>query len=187
MSRIPLGRQHSAPGVGRPLPADLPYDMPDQFDGGRAHRQEVRHHPRGRRLARPGVAEEGGPGAGRGSLRPRDRRPSRRRSSARRARGASTCGEKMVVTKDQGPRDTTAEGLAKLKAGAARRHAHRGELVADLRRRGRRALDVRGAGQGRGPHAPGARGGPGARRLRPLLPPRRPDRRPRPRCWPRPA
>ncbi len=31
MSRIPLGANASAPGVGRAMPADLPYDMPDQF------------------------------------------------------------------------------------------------------------------------------------------------------------
>ena len=32
MSRIPLGANASAPGVGRALPADLPYDMPSQFE-----------------------------------------------------------------------------------------------------------------------------------------------------------
>ena len=31
MSRIPLGASASAPGVGRAMPWDLPYDMPDQF------------------------------------------------------------------------------------------------------------------------------------------------------------
>ena len=86
-----------------------------------------------------------------------------------------------------GPARHDARGPGQAEAGAARRHAHRGDLVADLRRRRGRAVDVRGAGQGRGPPAPGEDRGPGAGGLRPLLPPRRSDRRRRPRCWPRPA
>ena len=85
-------------------------------------------------------------------------------------------GEKMVVQQGPGPARHDARGPGQAEARAARGHAHRGDVVADLRRRGRRAVDVRGAGQGRGPQAPGADRGAGAGRVRPLLPPRRPDR-----------
>ena len=54
------------------------------------------------------------------------------------------------MSKDQGPRETTAEGLAKLKPVLPDGMHTAGQLVADLRRRGRRAVDVRGPGQGRG-------------------------------------
>jgi acetyl-CoA C-acetyltransferase len=114
MSRIPLGANASAPGVGRALPADLPYDMPSQFEAaeriakkygitredvdwlGLESQRKAGQAVAEDRFAReivaveaPIVGEEG----------PRGEHP----------------GEKMVVAKDQGPRDTTAEGLAKLK------------------------------------------------------------------------
>ena len=81
MSRIPLGANASAPGVGRAIPDDLPYDMPEPVQRGRADRQEARHHPRGRRRLRVRVAAEGRPGTSRGPFRPRD---LRRRGADRR-------------------------------------------------------------------------------------------------------
>ena len=85
-------------------------------------------------------------------------------------------GETRVVDADQGLRDTTLEGLAGAQARAPRRPAHRRHVVADLRRRLRRADHGRGQG-------PRPRPTPRARivdplpgRLRPVLPPRRPDR-----------
>ena len=114
MSRIPLGANASAPGVGRALPEDLPYDMPSQFEAAeriakkygisredvdwlgfesqRKAAQAVAEDRFAREIVAieaPIVGEEG----------PRGEHP----------------GEKMVVTKDQGPRETTLEGLAKLK------------------------------------------------------------------------
>jgi len=114
MSRIPLGANASAPGVGRALPEDLPYDMPSQFEAaeriaqkygisredvdafGLASQEKAARAVAEDRFAReivaveaPIVGEEG-------------------------PRGEHS-GEKTVVSKDQGPRDTTIEGLAKLK------------------------------------------------------------------------
>ena len=114
MSRIPLGANASAPGVGRALPEDLPYDMPSQFEAaeriaqkygvsredvdafGLASQEKAARAVAEDRFAReivaveaPIVGEEG-------------------------PRGEHS-GEKIVVSKDQGPRDTTLEGLATLK------------------------------------------------------------------------
>jgi acetyl-CoA C-acetyltransferase len=113
MSRIPLGANASAPGVGRALPEDLPYDMPSQFeaaeriakkygisredvdqfgfDSQRKAAQAVAEDRFAREIVAieaPIVGEEGPRG--------------------------EHAGEKMVVSKDQGPRETTLEGLAKL-------------------------------------------------------------------------
>jgi acetyl-CoA C-acetyltransferase len=114
MSRIPLGSA-SGPNIGRSIPDDLPYDMPDQFTAaerisekygitredvdwlGLASQQKAAVAVAEDRFAReivsveaPIVGEEG-------------------------PRGEHS-GERLVVSKDQGPRETTAEGLAKLKA-----------------------------------------------------------------------
>jgi acetyl-CoA C-acetyltransferase len=114
MSRIPLGA-NSGTGIGRSIPDDLPYDMPDQFTAaerisekygitredvdwlGLASQQKAAVAVAEDRFAReivsveaPIVGEEG-------------------------PRGEHS-GERLVVSKDQGPRETTAEGLAKLKA-----------------------------------------------------------------------
>jgi acetyl-CoA C-acetyltransferase len=114
MSRIPLGANARAEGVGRAMPEDLPYDMPSQFEAaeriaqkygisredidafGLASQEKAARAVAEDRFAReifaieaPIVGEEG-------------------------PRGEHT-GEKMIVTKDQGPRETTLEGLAKLK------------------------------------------------------------------------
>jgi acetyl-CoA C-acetyltransferase len=113
MSRIPLGA-NSGSGIGRSIPDDLPYDMPDQFTAaerisekygitredvdwlGLASQQKAAIAVAEDRFAReivsveaPIVGEEG-------------------------PRGEHS-GERLVVSKDQGPRETTAEGLAKLK------------------------------------------------------------------------
>ena len=69
MSRIPLGANASAPGVGRALAGRPALRHAQPVRGGRAHCQEARHHPRGRRRLRARVTEEGGPGAGRGPFR----------------------------------------------------------------------------------------------------------------------
>ncbi|HVX21824.1 MAG TPA: steroid 3-ketoacyl-CoA thiolase [Acidimicrobiales bacterium] len=113
MSRVPLGA-NAAAGVGRAIPEDLPYDMPTQFLAaeriadkhgisredtdwlGLVSQQKAAVAVAEDRFAReivpveaPVVGEEG-------------------------PRGEHS-GERLAVTRDQGPRDTTAEGLAKLK------------------------------------------------------------------------
>ncbi len=113
MSRIPLGANAGA-GVGRAIPEDLPYDMPDQFTAaeriatkygisradvdwlGLESQKKAATAVAEDRFAReivaieaPVVGEEG----------PRGEHGDERR----------------VISKDQGPRETTAEGLAKLK------------------------------------------------------------------------
>jgi acetyl-CoA C-acetyltransferase len=113
MSRVPLGANAGA-GVGRAIPEDLPYDLPTQFVAaeriaekygitredtdwlGLVSQQKAAVAVAEDRFAReiapieaPVVGEEG-------------------------PRGEHT-GERRVIGKDQGPRDTTAEGLAKLK------------------------------------------------------------------------
>ena len=81
---------------------------------GGADRQEVRHHPRRRRLVRPGVAAQGHRGRGRGRF-AREIVPVEAPIVGEEGPRGEHAGEKIVVSKDQGPRDTTAEGLAKLK------------------------------------------------------------------------
>ena len=72
MSRVGLGHErHERPGT---LPAGrLPLGHARPVRGGRADRHQVRHHPSGPRLARPGVPAQGGRGGGRGPLRAGDR------------------------------------------------------------------------------------------------------------------
>ena len=175
MSRVGLG----ANAVQRPRvvpPGRLPVGHARPVRGGRADRQQVRHYPGRRRLVGPGVPAEGGRSGGRRPLRPGD--CAGRCSGGRRggpdggARRRAPCRRR-----DQGLRDTTAEGLAKLKPVHARRDAYRRELLADLRRCSRRAVDVRGPGPGRGTPATGPDRGPGPGGFGPLLPPRRSDRR----------
>jgi len=98
--------------------------------------------------------------------------------------------ERAPVTRDQGLRDTTLEGLAALnpvlEGGSRGRHPRRGYLVADLRRRRRCAVDGRRQGQGAGPAATGTDHQPGTGRGRSRTttstglcsPPRRSWRRP---------
>ena len=177
------GRGHEPGRAGRQrherarqlAPAGLPLGHARPVRRGGAHRPEVRHHAAGRR--RPRVW-------------PRQHKAARAWDEGRFDREVfaleapvvgpdGPTGERQHVQRDQGLRDTTAEGLAALEARAPRRHAHGRELVADLRRRRRGAVDVRGPGQGGRPAAPGPHRGPGARGLGPLLPPRRPHRRDR--------
>jgi acetyl-CoA C-acetyltransferase len=114
MSRIPLGANASAPGVGRALPEDLPYDMPSQFEAAERIAQKY------------GISREDVDWLGFES----QRKAAQAVAEDRFAReiGAIEApivgeegprgehsGEKMVVAKDQGPRETTLEGLAKLK------------------------------------------------------------------------
>ena len=72
MSRVGLGA-NAFNGPGRSRPDEFPWDMPDQFNAAERIAPEVRHHPCGRRLARPRVPAQGRRGRRRGTVRPGDR------------------------------------------------------------------------------------------------------------------
>jgi acetyl-CoA C-acetyltransferase len=114
MSRIPLGANAAAPGVGRAIPEDLPYDMPDQFTAAEriAERYGITREDvdwlglESQRKAAVAVAED---------RFAREIVPVEAPVVGEEGPRGEHSGERLVVTKDQGPRDTTAEGLAKLK------------------------------------------------------------------------
>jgi acetyl-CoA C-acetyltransferase len=115
MSRIPLGANASAPGVGRAIPEDLPYDMPDQFLAAEriAKKRGITRDDvdwlglESQRKAAQAVAED---------RFAREIVPVEAPMVGEEGPRGEHSGERLVVSKDQGPRDTTAEGLAKLKA-----------------------------------------------------------------------
>ena len=108
-----------------------------------------------------------------------------RGAGARREQAADA--ERALVSRDQGLRDTTLEGLAQPEAGDRGWHPHRGHVVADLRRRRRGAVDGRGQGQGAraAGHAPASSARRSSARSRTTTSTARCSRRPR--CWRRPG
>jgi len=113
MSRVPLGA-NAAAGVGRAIPEDLPYDMPDQFTA--AERIAGKYG-----ITRADVDWLGLVSQQKAAVAVAEDRFAREIApveapvvGAEGPRGEHS-GEKIVVTKDQGPRETTPEGLAKLK------------------------------------------------------------------------
>jgi acetyl-CoA C-acetyltransferase len=113
MSRVPLGA-NAAAGVGRSIPEDLPYDMPDQFTA--AERIAEKYG-----ITRADVDWLGLESQKKAAVAVAEDRFAREIVSVEAPivgeegpRGEHS-GEHLVVSKDQGPRDTTAEGLAKLK------------------------------------------------------------------------
>ncbi len=114
MSRIPLGANASAPGVGRAIPEDLPYDMPDQFTAAEriAKKRGITREDvdwlglESQRKAAVAVAED---------RFAREIVPVEAPVVGEEGPRGEHAGERQVVVRDQGPRDTTAEGLAKLK------------------------------------------------------------------------
>ena len=140
MSRVPLGANVGTE-AGTRRPDVWAIDMPDQF--GAAERIARR-----RGITREDVDAFGFALAGDGRRRRGPRAGSTARSLPVDGPGTSTrtgvpTGENAAVARDQGLRETTIEGLAEAEAGRRRRHPHRGHLVADLRRRRRRAADGR--------------------------------------------
>ena len=113
MSRVPLGANARA-GVGRAIPEDLPYDMPDQFTA--AERIATKYG-----ITRQDVDWLGLESQKKAAVAVAEDRFAREIVAieapivGEEGPTGEHSGEKMVVTKDQGPRDTTAEGLAKLK------------------------------------------------------------------------
>jgi acetyl-CoA C-acetyltransferase len=114
MSRIPLGANASAPGVGRAMPEDLPYDMPNQFEA--AERIATKYG-----ISREDVDWLGLESQKKAAVAVAEDRfareivPIEAPIVGEEGPRGEHSGEKMVVSKDQGPRETTAEGLAKLK------------------------------------------------------------------------
>jgi acetyl-CoA C-acetyltransferase len=113
MSRVPLGANVGR-GIGSPIPEDLPCDMPDQFNAAERIAQKY------------GITRENVDWLGLES----QRKAAIAAAEDRFAREIMVldapivgeegprgehAGERMLVTKDQGPRDTTAERLAALK------------------------------------------------------------------------
>jgi acetyl-CoA C-acetyltransferase len=113
MSRVPLGA-NTAKGVGHPIPSDLPYDMPDQFAA--AERIAERHG-----ITRADVDWLGLQSQRNAAIAVAEDRFAREIVSVeapvvgKEGPAGGHRSERMVVTKDQGPRDTTPEGLATLK------------------------------------------------------------------------
>jgi acetyl-CoA C-acetyltransferase len=166
MSRVGLGA-NAFNGPGKSRPDGLPWDMPDQF--GAAERIAEKYGITREDVDELGLRSQRNAAQAwaegrfdrevfhRGS-RGRSRRPHRRR---------------QLVNKDQGCRETTAEGLAKLKpvlpdgmhtAGNSSQISDGAAAVLWMSEDRAKAGDC----------APGPDRGPGARRLRSLLPPRRP-------------
>ena len=113
MSRVPLGA-NAAAGVGRAIPEDLPYDMPDQFTA--AERIASKYG-----ITREDVDWLGLESQKKAAVAVAEDRFAREIVSVEAPtvgeegpRGEHT-GERRVISRDQGPRETTAEGLAKLK------------------------------------------------------------------------
>jgi acetyl-CoA C-acetyltransferase len=110
MSRVPLGANvRNGPGTSRP-PGEFPYDMPSQF--GAAERIAIK-----RGFSRDDI-EDLGLRSQRNALRAQadgafDREIAPIEAPVMTKDGPT--GEKQVVSKDQGPRETTKEGLAGLK------------------------------------------------------------------------
>ncbi|MHB8669273.1 MAG: steroid 3-ketoacyl-CoA thiolase [Acidimicrobiales bacterium] len=109
MSRVGLGENvYNAPGV--PRPEDFPWDLPDQF--GAAERIAKRRGLTRKDVDRLGLAsqEKAARAVAEGRF---EREIVALEAPVAGAEG--TAGEITVVDRDQGPRDTTPEGLAKLK------------------------------------------------------------------------
>ena len=119
-----------------PSPPDWPWDStPDQFTS-------AERIAKNRGITREDVdafgpfasQQKAAAGARRGSLQARD--PADRRAVL--GDDGQPTGETRLVEQDQGIRESDRRGLANLKPVIRRRHPHGRQLVADLRRRGRR-------------------------------------------------
>ena len=111
MSRVGLGA-NAGPDRAAIRAESWDIDMPDQFERRRADRQAPRHHPRGPRRVRLRHRSSKAKQAWAEGRFDREISGSRRRcSTSRSSRPPSV----TIVTRDQGLRDTTLEGLAALK------------------------------------------------------------------------
>ena len=160
MSRVPL-RSNVGTGVGSPRPDSWDIDLPNQFVAAERIAAASRPDARGDRRLRPPLAGAGPGRLGGGALRPGDHAGEGGRRAGRPGRGPAG---------DQPGRAGPAQ------AGGRGRRAHGGDVLADLRRRGRRAAGRRRPGAVAWPAAAGADRRAVPDRRGALLPPRRPDR-----------
>lgn len=113
MSRVPLGANAGA-GAGRAIPEDLPYDLPDQFTA--AERIATKYG-----ITRDEVDWLGLVSQEKASVAVKEGRfaeeiiPVEAPLVGEEGPMGEHSGERLTITSDQGPRETTAEGLAKLK------------------------------------------------------------------------
>jgi len=113
MSRVPLGA-NAAAGVGSAIPEDLPYDLPDQFTA--AERIAAKHG-----ITRDDVDWLGLVSQEKAAVAVKEDRFSREITPVvapvvgDEGPRVDHRGEPITITADQGPRETTAEGLSKLK------------------------------------------------------------------------
>jgi acetyl-CoA C-acetyltransferase len=112
MSRIPLGA-NAMNGPGRSRPADFPWDMPDQFGAAEriAQKRGITRHE----VDALGLASQ--EKAARALAEARFEReivPVEAPVVGKEGPMGEHDGERQIVNKDQGPRETTAEGLARL-------------------------------------------------------------------------
>ena len=178
MSRVPL--RDRRPGGRRLAPARLVGHRPaEPVRRRRAHRAAARALPRGDRRLRAAVPDPGPGRLGAGPVRPGGR--------AGQGAGGQRRGRDARGRPRRGPARDEHGGAGAAQAGGRGRPAHGRHVVADLRRRGRRAAGRGGPGAVARPAAPGAdpRAVPGRRRA--VLPPGRPGPGDRTGARPQPA
>ena len=113
MSRV--GRAGpSVAGAGKAIPVDLPYDMPDQFTAAERIAKKYGITRARRRRARPRLAAEGRVAVAEDRF-AREIVPVEAPIVGEEGPMGRALGRKIVVTQGPGSRETTAEGLAKLK------------------------------------------------------------------------
>ena len=168
------------------MPEDLPYDMPDQFTA--AERIAKKYG-----ITRADVDWLGLESQKKAAVAVAEDRFAREIVAVEAPivgeegpRGEHT-GDKIVVSKDQGPRDTTAEGLAKLKPVLpdGMHTAGNSSQISDGAAAVLWMSEDRAKAEGVRPRARVV--AQVLRRLRPLLPPRRPHRGDDQGAWPRRA
>ena len=137
MSRIPLGANVPA-GMGDPRPDVVGHRHAEPVPRRRPDRREPRADPRGPRGVRCRVAARAAAAVDEGRF---EREITPLEAPVVDKATATPTGEIRVVAADEGLRETTLEGLARLQAGAAGRAAHGRYVVADQRRRVRGAAD----------------------------------------------
>ena len=155
MSRVGLGRERHTTAPGTSKPANFPWDMPDQFGAAERIAQQPRASPATtstRSVAR--VQRKAAQAWAEGRF---DREIAPVEVPVLGEDGQPTGETQRRQHATRGLRETTAGGLAKLKPVLPDGIHTAGQQLADLRRRGRRALDERGqaprppgCGRGRG-------------------------------------
>ena len=151
MSRVPLGANVGR-GIGHAIPDDLPWDLPDQFHA--AERIAEKYGITRADVDWLGLSsqEKAAKAVAEGRF-GREIVPVEAPIVGEEGPRGDHSGERVVVAQGPGSTRNDCRGVGWAQAGARRRHAHGRELLADLRRGGGGALDVRGSSPRRGPQA----------------------------------